>query len=159
MRERRYNNGNDDEGYVSIHAPVRERPHGRLHRSTLSRFNSRSREGATSGNVQTSKWWLVSIHAPVRERLKTQLIKRFINVSIHAPVRERLRRHVGSTERIGFNSRSRKGATQEFNLHTFFGDVSIHAPVRERHRRYIRRLATSGFNSRSRKGATSFKAG
>ena len=54
---------------VSIHAPVRERqPCSRTDGHT-SRFNSRSREGATvvfaiCAGVNT----MVSIHAPVRER-------------------------------------------------------------------------------------------
>ena len=54
-------------------------------------FNSRTREGATSGNSKKQVMMVVSIHAPVRVRLRVPVFCR--------PV-------------PGFNSRTREGATE-----------------------------------------------
>ena len=54
----------------------------------------------------------------------------------------------------GFNSRSRKGATNNIITMSENGDVSIHAPARERRDRCDKCRLCLCFNSRSRKGAT-----
>ena len=106
-------------------------PH--LPASQATRFNPRTREGATAG---------------------IELIRRASHVSIHAPVRVRqLGRHAGQRQ-ARFNPRTREGATNKpmqaccagscFNPRTREGatglgknviveeNVSIHAPVRVR---------------------------
>ena len=157
VRERRIPPcGGNSERLVSIHAPVRERRPARSPQSVYAcSFNSRSREGATGVLARVSRCWRVSIHAPVRERLAAAARDRLaLRVSIHAPVRERhcgdvalafvvfvsihapvrerhqCRRHGFSA--VGFNSRSREGATSENGTPATNERVSIHAPVRER---------------------------
>ena len=76
--------------YVSIHAPVRERRCSSSAAKDSRRFNSRSREGATSIMAHYLLVSSVSIHAPVRERLFLRAVISAGLVSIHAPVRERL---------------------------------------------------------------------
>ena len=61
----------------------------------------------------------VSIHAPVY-------------VSIHAPVRVRRLIKMSEPDKTGFNSRTREGATADFNCSSSKDEVSIHAPVRVR---------------------------
>ena len=84
-----------------------------------------------------------------------QKARLLLSVSIHAPVRERRVVRLSISTPLGFNSRSRKGATlNEQNLISF-SYVSIHAPVRERLVSCRTDILRSCFNSRSRKGATS----
>ena len=74
---------------VSIHAPVRERLIKQLRIQALQRFNSRSREGATSSIA--SREFYFSFNSRSREGATTGSFRfyDFFAVSIHAPVRER----------------------------------------------------------------------
>ena len=78
----------------------------------FTRFNPRTREGATEVKVLGPDYMRVSIHAPVRVRLFQVLVaaKDFI-VSIHAPVRVRLGGGLPVNLNPGFNPRTREGAT------------------------------------------------
>ena len=57
----------------------------------MSRFNPRTREGATQFMENAANSLMVSIHAPVRVR--------------------RLQKHQDNTRSFGFNPRTREGAT------------------------------------------------
>ena len=75
----------------------------------------------------------VSIHAPVKVRRLFVLNQFDLLVSIHAPVKVRPINSSKSCWLIGFNSRTREGATDfSFPFSSFF-IVSIHAPVKVRH--------------------------
>jgi len=54
--------------YVSIHAPVEERPFCNASKLKKTGFNSRSHEGATITDAVEILVFHVSIHAPLRER-------------------------------------------------------------------------------------------
>ena len=77
---------------------------------------------------------MVSIHAPVKVRLeydpKTQTLS---GVSIHAPVKVRREKSLLPSPPLGFNSRTREGATQISLIYWKKTFVSIHAPVKVRH--------------------------
>ena len=61
------------------------------------------------------------------------VIRKLVDVSIHAPVRVRPDDHLVLGNPIGFNPRTREGATI-FRIGFNVKDkVSIHAPVRVRH--------------------------
>ena len=53
---------------VSIHAPVKVRLPAGIFFTQQSSFNSRTREGATAGDVEKLEANIVSIHAPVKVR-------------------------------------------------------------------------------------------
>ena len=112
MRERRkINDTKSQGGDVSIHAPVRERHIFSLYEKGLK----------------------VSIHAPVKERLDSCCFDAASSfVSIHAPVKERQHKGFYVVTAIGFNSRSREGATRHPRPLDIAVLVSIHAPVKER---------------------------
>ena len=58
---------------ISIHAPLRERPRGCWVKQLPSNFNPRSLTGATMAALKPIGHDEISIHAPLRERLKNLL--------------------------------------------------------------------------------------
>ena len=96
---------------VSIHAPVKVR---RLIIKDVLHchcFNSRTREGATTGVLYVLPGFCVSIHAPVKVRLLISNMSR---------------------RQLCFNSRTREGATLSQAVDQGYYPVSIHAPVKVR---------------------------
>ena len=145
--------------------------------SVLTRFNSRTRVGATAWDGTNLCGSPVSIHAPVWVRLaRTDYGVTFTPVSIHAPVWVRRERKLkaplcgvfqfthpcgcdsrvfgGKTVKSGFNSRTRVGATSYDVFMDDGNEVSIHAPVWVRHGMVRLDTKLQGFNSRTRVGAT-----
>ena len=97
----------------------------------------------------------VSIHAPVKERHITEYPDLGgEKVSIHAPVKERHIEADLQAENLGFNPRSREGATIPTGLFSISSFVSIHAPVKERLIIQTISRQRKSFNPRSREGAT-----
>ena len=120
---------------VSIHAPVRERRMITCHITpyqTVSIHAPVRERRPEDSPVYTAH--AVSIHAPVRERHGVSAhLPRLLYVSIHAPVRERPpAARFYAVFPLGFNSRSREGATDNGCANVRGNRVSIHAPVRER---------------------------
>ena len=142
-----------------------------------SRFNSRTRVGATVFRAQMLRRQAVSIHAPVWVRRFFSL-RSFppFDVSIHAPVWVRPAcchapglvdgfqfTHPcgcdtlfcpGATVTESFNSRTRVGATGRGRKDKYRHAVSIHAPVWVRRATNGQESEKKGFNSRTRVGAT-----
>ena len=119
---------------ISIHAPSRERPWGRIIPIGDTDFNPRSLTGATKGLAPerlSPEFQSTLPHGS--DLLHVGHGERFW-ISIHAPSRERQAGLVFKTEReANFNPRSLTGATMSVAVNLLTAIISIHAPSRERH--------------------------
>ena len=97
-------------------------------------FNSRTRVGATKTDPLCALELKVSIHAPVWVRpLWLQAKNTKSRFQFTHPCGCDCCRCFFSAGKIGFNSRTRVGATSDCGSYRDFCDVSIHAPVWVRH--------------------------
>ena len=117
-------------GWVSIHAPVWVRPASIPNSAKISRFNSRTRVGATGRFLRLIEKFTVSIHAPVwvRPRPGLRLII-FSWFQFTHPCGCDMPLSFQSTPLKRFNSRTRVGATSTGFIVMRKAAVSIHAPV------------------------------
>ena len=143
-------------GYISIHAPSRERQRWYLTCYSGWNFNPRSLAGATDISKAIERYGAISIHAPSRERpstaslscstgifqstlprgsdlIATRAFPGGISISIHAPSRER-HFHVNSRGYCcKFQSTLPRGSDSRVRRGlVLFLFISIHAPSRER---------------------------
>ena len=99
-------------GFISIHAPSRERPQFcNLCKQILAYFNPRSLTGAT---------------------IIKNALNDFINISIHAPSRERQPFQASNIFATVFQSTLPHGSDYITTKKVYYSNISIHAPSRER---------------------------
>ena len=120
--------------FISIHAPLRERPQGNEVKQQELEFQSTLPYGSDLKHFLSHLRSVISIHAPLRERHTFLLtLSMSICISIHAPLRERP--WVGA----------------KYGTLTV---ISIHAPLRERRTLRCSCHGSEDFNPRSLTGAT-----
>ena len=116
--------------HVSIHAPVWVRPRWAGIDHHIPRFNSRTRVGATSYQRRYLGLQEVSIHAPVWVRPVFRRISfKLSEFQFTHPCGCDPSPTPSIAIPIGFNSRTRVGATPTYALNYLACGVSIHAPV------------------------------
>ena len=99
---------------------------------SVSRFNSRTREGCDDEKVPEFGGIEVSIHAPARgATLAGDDAMKVYEVSIHAPARgATVPNNPINQSSTGFNSRTREGCDYLLESGEESSAVSIHAPAR-----------------------------
>ena len=122
--------------YISIHAPLRERPRTSMLKKVRTGFQSTLPCGSDLATRYLSfRNLAISIHAPLRERhvlVTTTCMAR--KISIHAPLRERQNSGQRFFQSLGFQSTLPCGSDLlEGRQRAVIGLISIHAPLRERH--------------------------
>ena len=139
---------------VSIHAPIRVRPHVISDRCLDCCFNPRTHTGATRCSNAGHLFYWVSIHAPIRVRHWAALPKSptvCFNPRTHTGATPFARLAVGCQE---FQSTHPYGCDVAGRLDRIADEVSIHAPIRVRRMSTVVSGITSGFNPRTHTGAT-----